>query len=135
VPPRSAPRLQTATAMGYDRVGLSATPHDTDDKSGPTVSELADQIKAIKAANTIEVAPQRVQRKHASAEEPITARIRKRQEENSASDQTAEHLASSGSPAVQPPAAGVISSERQPMTFQERIAMERQRHDHEPSLP
>jgi len=34
-----------------------------------------------------------------------------------------------------PPAAGDDSSVGQPMTFQERIAMERQRHDHEPSLP
>jgi hypothetical protein len=37
--------------------------------------------------------------------------------------------------AVQPPGVGAISSERQPMTFQERIAMERQRHDREQSLP
>ncbi len=44
------------------------------------------RAKALKAANTIESTPQRVQSKQATAEERITARIRKRQEANSASD-------------------------------------------------
>jgi len=118
------------------KAGLSATAHDASNENGPTVSELADSVKALKAANTIETTPQRVQSKQATAEEPITARIRKRQEANSASDHPVEGDVSPELPALQPPpAAGEDSSAGQPMTFQERIAMERQRQDHEPSLP
>ena len=98
-------------------------------------SELADRVKALKAANTIEATPQRVQSKQATAEEPITARIRKRQEANSASDHPVEREISPESSALQPPpAAGDDSSAGQPMTFQERIAMERQAKDREPRL-
>ena len=117
------------------KAGLSAAAHESSEEKGPTVSELADKIKALKAANTIEATPQRVQRKQAAAEEPITARIRRRQEANSATDHAIEHGASPQPPAPLPPAVGVISSGRQPMTFQERIAMERQQQDREPSLP
>ena len=118
------------------KAGLSATAHDANNEDGPTASELADRVKALKAANTIETTPQRVQSKQAIAEEPITARIRKRQEANSASDHPVEGDVSPEPSALQPPpAAGDDSSVGQPMTFQERIAMERQRQDHEPSLP
>jgi N12 class adenine-specific DNA methylase len=117
------------------KAGLSATAHDASNENGPTVSELADRVKALKAANTIETTPQRVQSKQATAEEPITARLRKRQEANSASDHPVEGDDSPELPALQtPPAAGEDSSALQPMTFQERIAIERQRQDHEPSL-
>jgi hypothetical protein len=47
-------------------------------EEGPSVSELAEKIKALKAANTIEATPQRVRQKHSTAEEPVTARIRRR---------------------------------------------------------
>ena len=33
-------------------------------ENGPTISELADRVKALKAASTIQTAPQRVQRGH-----------------------------------------------------------------------
>jgi N12 class adenine-specific DNA methylase len=115
---------------------LSATHQDAANENGPTVSELAEKVKALKAANTIEVTPQRVKSKQATAEEPITARIRKRQEANSASDHPVEGDVSPEPSALQPPpAAGDDSSDGQPMTFQERIAMERQHQDHEPNLP
>jgi hypothetical protein len=114
------------------KVGLSATTQMQGDEAGPSVSELAEKIKMLKAAHSIDATPQRVQSKQASAEEPITARIRKRQEANSASD----HQISPGPSAFQPPlAAGEDSSAGQPMTFQERIALERRRQGHEPSLP
>src|SRR5262249_645565 len=41
------------------KAGLSATAHDASSESGPTVSELADRVKALKAANTIKTTPQR----------------------------------------------------------------------------
>src|SRR5438128_1788918 len=45
------------------KAGLSATAHDAANENRPTVSELADRVKALKAANTIETTPQRVQSK------------------------------------------------------------------------
>jgi hypothetical protein len=117
------------------KLALSGGNTESDDETGPDSFGVADKIKSLKAANTIENTPQRVQSKQATAEEPITARIRKRQEANSASDQSVEGDVSPEPSALQPPAAGDDSSALQPMTFQERIAMERQRQDHEPNLP
>jgi N12 class adenine-specific DNA methylase len=116
------------------KAGLSATHHDAGQENGPTISELAEKVKALKAANTIEATPQRDRQKRSSAEEPITARIRKRQEANSESQQLVEQDVSTQPSAPIPPAVGEDSSAGQPMTFQERIAMERQRKNQEPSL-
>ena len=68
------------------KAGLSAQPHQPNGETGPTTSELADRIKTLKAANSIEATPQRARQKHSSAEEPVTARIRRRHETNSAPD-------------------------------------------------
>ena len=49
------------------------------DEGKATASELAERIKALKAANTIEATPERVGKRCTSAaEEPVTARIRRR---------------------------------------------------------
>jgi len=52
------------------------------DESGPEpvldASKIAAQIKALKSAHTIEATPERVSKRRASAEEPVTARIRRR---------------------------------------------------------
>ena len=48
----------------------------------PTTAELAEQIKAMRASNTVEAAPARAgSRSTARAERPVTARIRERAEE------------------------------------------------------
>jgi hypothetical protein len=122
------------------KAGLSAAAHEAGSDKGPRVSELADRIKALKAANTIEAAPQRVQRKQAAAEEPITARIRRRQE--------ADTEISEAVPPGRPSAAEAANDNHHadndnqprngsvtPLTFQERIALERQRQEQGPSLP
>ena len=100
------------------------------------MSELAERIKSLKTANSIEATPQRVRQKQSSAEEPVTARIRRRT--------ATVHVAD---PAIQPdavaPAANTSlrpeSDQNSPVepqiTFRERITMERQREDPEPSLP
>ena len=98
------------------KAGLSAGNHEPEDQKGPSVSELASRIKDVKAANTIEAAPQRVQRKQAAAEEPITARIRRRQEE--AAEVHAEEIS---------PAGHAEPGHEPPLTFQERIEQERRR--------
>src|ERR1700690_1351980 len=64
------------------KAGLSGAAHQPEDEEGPSVSELAEQIKSLKAAHSIEATPQRARQKHSSAEEPVTARIRRRQEAN-----------------------------------------------------
>jgi hypothetical protein len=100
--------------------------HDEGNGKEQTASELADRIKALKAANTIETAPQRVQRKQAAGEEPITARIRRRQEENAVAGQAATDAAMEARTETQQ-----AEEENSPgtplMTFQERIALERKR--------
>lgn len=100
------------------KAGLSAGNHEPADQKGPSVSELAARIKTLKAANTIEATPQRVQRKQAAAEEPITARIRRRQEEAAEVQQADE---------VNSPAGHAEPGHEPPMTFQERIEQERRR--------
>ena len=72
------------------KAGLSGTSQESGKQEGPSVSELSEQIKAIKAAHTIEATPQRDRHKQSSAEEPITVRIRRRTEAGSASDVVAE---------------------------------------------
>ena len=49
-----------------------------DKEEGPSTSELAEKIKLLKSANSIEATPHRPRQSHSSAEEPITTRIRRR---------------------------------------------------------
>jgi N12 class adenine-specific DNA methylase len=136
--------------------GLSSAAHQPDNEEGPSVSDLAEKIKALKAAHSIEATPQRLRQKQSSAEEPVTARIRRRQEAIPASDQAIqpdaaaspigtstppESMAQTIPENVAPPGnssdhAGTTqdSSTKPKMTFQERIAMERRRQEREPSL-
>jgi hypothetical protein len=59
---------------------LSGTGHESAELKGPAATEIAERIKTLKAANTIETTPQRARQKYIAAEEPVTARIRRRQE-------------------------------------------------------
>src|SRR5581483_9861552 len=45
------------------KLKLSASAHHSDEEHGPAAAELADKIKALKSANTIETAPQRARQK------------------------------------------------------------------------
>ena len=101
------------------KAGLSGAGHETGKDEGPSVSDLAEKIKAVKAANSIDAAPQRVRQKHSTAEEPITARIRRRVDSMPTAGSAAE------SDAI--PVEG--TTPQPPMTFQERIILERQRKD------
>lgn len=65
--------------------GPSATAQMQGDEAGPSVSELAEKTKSLKAAHSIDATPQRVRQKQSTAEEPVTARIRRRTEAVSAS--------------------------------------------------
>jgi hypothetical protein len=118
------------------KAGLSATAHVQGDEAKPTVSELAEKIKTLKAAHSIEATPQRARQKHSSAEEPVTARIRRRTEALPATDAAIqpEIAASPTDTSALSETTAQNSPIKPQMTFQERISMERQRKDQEPIL-
>jgi len=66
--------------------------------ASPQVSEIAEQIKALKSDHTIEATPQRTAKLRAAAEEPVTSRIRRRTETLPASGPTIEPDATTSSP-------------------------------------
>ncbi|HVC97796.1 MAG TPA: hypothetical protein VND64_29265 [Pirellulales bacterium] len=118
------------------KAGLSATAYESGKEEGPSVSELAGKIKAIKSAQSIEATPQRARRKHSTAEEPVTTRIRRRTEAIPASGTANDpDDPASGTGAALPPESVENPSIKPPLTFQERLAIERQREDQEPGLP
>ncbi len=117
------------------KAGLSGAPQEPGKQEGPSVSELSEQIKALKVANTIEATPQRGWQKHSSAEEPITARIRRRTGAGSASDFVAESNVKLEAGDDRSQATVQDSPVNPPKTFQERIVQERQRKGDGPSPP
>ena len=65
---------QLAALRDQLKAGLSGA----EPKEGePTIAELAERIKALKAENAVEAMPERSGTRHVSAEEPVTARIRR----------------------------------------------------------
>ena len=116
------------------KMALSGGNSESDDEEGPSAFGLADKIKALKSANSIEATPQRVRQKHSTAEEPVTARIRRRTEENTVAGEAVEQNAESkGGETL--PTPEQASADKPPMTFQERIIQERQRKDDGQSPP
>ncbi|MCX7392549.1 MAG: DEAD/DEAH box helicase family protein [Planctomycetales bacterium] len=137
---------------------LSAnTGHQPEKEEGPSTSELAENIKSLKSANSIEATPQRARQKHSSAEEPVTARIRRIVGKNGSPEQSSiagspasvfeAPINSNGdSPTMIDPSTQQSSSfgnnstchnssTKTRMTFQERLGTERRGRDREPSLP
>jgi hypothetical protein len=113
--------------------GLSAIGYEPGAEAEPSASELAEKIKALKAANTIEATPQRVRQKQSSAEEPVTTRIRRRQEANQASDPVME---SNEPPAASGTSSGHAEAAAMPRkSFLERVRQERNTKEQEPSIP
>jgi hypothetical protein len=100
----------------------------SDDDEGPSAFGMADKIKSLKAANTIEATPQRERQKQSTAEEPVTARIRREMEAAAISAQATESvvaLSPTETSAPTEPRSEELPAESPP-TFQERIASERQ---------
>ncbi len=107
---------------------FTTTAQMQESEEAESVSELAEKIKTVKAAHTIEAATQRAERKQAVAEEPVTARIRRKQESSSTLDQAAETNGQPGTPVrVQPETDENSPSKPTPTSFQDRIAKERER--------
>jgi N12 class adenine-specific DNA methylase len=66
------------------KMSLSKTNRLEGENEGPTSTDIAGRIKALKAANTLDSAPARTSSATRTAEEPVTARIRRRSETLSA---------------------------------------------------
>ena len=65
------------------KAGLSgAEPQE----GAPTIAELAGRIKELQAGNNVEAAPERTGARRVSAEEPVTARIKRRAEVHTAQE-------------------------------------------------
>jgi hypothetical protein len=111
------------------KAGLSGAAHQPDNKEGPSVSELADKIKSLKSAHSIEAAPQRARQKHSTAEEPITARIRRKTGAPPVSDSDHVKNPETNGSALAP------ASSTTPITFQERITRERGPAAEKPDFP
>ena len=124
--------LELSSLRDQLKAGLSGAEQADDAKEG--VSELAEKIKALKAANTIEATPQRTERKQAAAEEPVTARIRRRAAASLASKPANDADAASSAGTAQPSAPAQDSSNKAQVTFQERIAMQRRPKGLEPEI-
>jgi N12 class adenine-specific DNA methylase len=104
---------------------LSVTGHEPSVEEGPSVSELSDRIKTLKAAHNVEAAPQRVRQKQSTAEEPVTSRIRRRAE----STPLAAFPSDDSTASVQPAAASIPDSAslvKAETPFQDRLIEKRQ---------
>jgi len=111
------------------KAGLSAPAHQAENEEGPSASELAEKIKTLKAANTIEATPHRIRQKHSTAEEPVTARIRRRTEAMPRSNPGIHADDASPAGSTLPPKSAQASSSKPPLTYQERIAIQLQNRD------
>ena len=106
------------------KAGLSAGDRPADGGEGPDPAELADRIKALKAVNAVETAPQRIGQTNATAEEPITARIRRRQEQiGPGTTQPGGAAEPDDEPTPATPEGG--TAERPARSFRDRIRLER----------
>jgi hypothetical protein len=105
---------------------LSGGNPGSDDDEGPGAFGLSDKIKSLKAANTIEATPQRNGLKQSTAEEPVTARIRRQAQETQAYAQ-----AQADQPEVAEVAMDSARDTKEnppaiPTSFEDRIRSERQ---------
>ncbi len=82
----------------------------------PSVTELAERIKALRSANTIEAAPPRLAKRRTAGEEPVTTRLRRQRESLLAPDLPASETAvpSAQSETTAPPKDGNGHSSLQP---------------------
>ena len=77
---------ELATLRDRLKACLSGTNPEPTSEPQASVSEIAERIKSLKSANLTEASSDRPGRRHSAAEEPVTARIRRRMEAVLASD-------------------------------------------------
>jgi len=98
------------------KAALAGTKAEPVDGGHATAAELAEQITLLKGSHTVEATPERLGQRHVSAEEPVTARLRRRHA-------AAVAEADSALPAKQLP-------ERE-VSYQECVANSRRQQEHE----
>ena len=125
---------ELTTLRDQVKAGLSGATPEPGSDAGPSASELADKTKALKAAHNIEATPQRDRQKQSTAEEPVTARIRRRAEAHPSTDPANQSDAASGVGAPTPPESAQNSSTEPQTTFEERIILQSQQKGPDPSL-
>ncbi len=100
------------------KAALSGKSEDQGNSKGPSASEIAERIKALKASHTVDATAARSNQRSVSVEVPVTAKIRQRTEGTSRSE--VDHL-----PLERTGYSYVVPAK----TYQERIAAERSRQD------
>ncbi len=108
------------------KAALSATTPEAAKTNLPSCTELVSRIKALKAAQTMATPTERVRQKSSSAEEPITARIRRRTEALALSDPMQAPDNESGTTDDGLSEADENTARPSTQTFEERIASARQ---------
>jgi hypothetical protein len=93
------------------KAGLAGMPPEPGSEPGPTVSEIAAQIKVLKGSHTIEATPARTGNRRPEAEEPVTTRIRRRSEATAASDPVTDADAAASPTGTSPGLTHLISLE------------------------
>jgi len=92
------------------RAGLSSATPQPGAEPGLGIAELAERIKSLKAANTIEASPERSGKRRSSAEEPVTAKIRRRAESIANPGPTEEPEAAPSPAEIAPPSESTDST-------------------------
>ncbi len=136
------------------KAGLSGASPEPGGEAPASVAEVAEQIKALKAAHTIDATAERAGRRRVAAVMPVTARIRRQAEPVPASEPaidpdvagepagTAPPLAPSApataaqplpSPALHASLSGTASGQRE-ATYRERVAAGPRRQEHQRTM-
>jgi N12 class adenine-specific DNA methylase len=117
------------------KAGLSATGSEGAAKDSPSVSELADRIKGIMAVNTVETPADRAAPRTSTAEVPVTAKIRRRQEAGANVTRAVEGQSKVETLAVSSEPPTNLTDIPPSTSFVDRIVLERSSQDHERTPP
>ena len=134
-PARRLPGRTDHACVTSSRPAFPARPRSQATRKGRAFPNWPSRSRRSKPPTRIEATPQRDRQKHSSAEEPVTARIRRRTEAVPASDLVTESDVAPEAEGVRTQGSTQNSSLDPPRTFQERIILERQRKDDGPSPP
>jgi len=116
------------------KAGLSGKTSEPGTEAGESISELAERIKQVRGAHTVEAAPQRTATRRLTAEEPVTATIKRRSEASLTTDATAACASSPESTPSSVP--GIVGVPGQPdANYQERVVTSRRQKECDPRLP
>jgi hypothetical protein len=91
--------LANLTAL-RDQLKISLSGHT--EEGAPKAGDLAEQIKALRAASSVDAAPERAAQRHLDAEEPVTTRIRRMTDARHADESDRTNLPAESAPTASP---------------------------------